>query len=67
MQFKVGHTVRLKSGGPLMTADALAAGGKAWICIWFDGTERKSGTFHTESLVHDDGQLQVHVTSYADD
>jgi uncharacterized protein YodC (DUF2158 family) len=49
--FEVGDTVRLKSGGPLMTVARLEAG--AVVCGWFcqsDDSEPKTTTFPAEML-----------------
>lgn len=55
---KVGDTVVLKSGSPVMTIARLFAiqGGKIVAeCIWFDGVNKKEGDFPLETLVADDG------------
>jgi uncharacterized protein YodC (DUF2158 family) len=43
-----GDTVKLKSGGPLMTVEKVAKSAKgeilAW-CIWFEGTKKLDGQF----------------------
>lgn len=47
---KAGDTVRLKSGGPVMTV--------RWVeddeamCEWFEKTDLKSAVFSISSLVH---------------
>jgi uncharacterized protein YodC (DUF2158 family) len=46
---KTGDTVRLKSGGPIMTVGGKAAAG-GWKCHWFNGKELKEGLFHLEEL-----------------
>ena len=52
-QIKAGDTVRLKSGGPLMTV--------AWVkestasCDWFDGSKAVTQSFQITSLELDDG------------
>jgi uncharacterized protein YodC (DUF2158 family) len=46
-----GDTVRLKSGGPIMTVQHETMGGD-WYCQWFDSkNELKQGTFSAEMLV----------------
>jgi uncharacterized protein YodC (DUF2158 family) len=49
---EVGSVVRLKSGGPLMTINAMRNKDgilMAW-CDWFDAAEVKSGAFPVTSL-----------------
>ena len=48
---KVGDTVRLKSGGPLMTIDAIE-NEVAW-CIWFEKNKREMSRFQLTSLLLD--------------
>jgi uncharacterized protein YodC (DUF2158 family) len=49
-QFKSGDTVRLKSGGPLMTVQLIASDGDVW-CEWFDAKqEHQSRGFKPSSL-----------------
>jgi uncharacterized protein YodC (DUF2158 family) len=53
MALNVGTTVKLKSGGPLMTVEEpnAHAGGKPVVkCTWFDKGELKSGLFPAETL-----------------
>lgn len=55
MTFNIGDVVRLKSGGPRMTIqdinDHATAGARRGVqCVWFVGTELKSGTFQSEAL-----------------
>ncbi len=56
--FKPGTTVRLKSGGPLMTVDKTTteqSGDLVW-CIWFDEKhKRHDGKFAPYALRADDG------------
>ena len=51
-EFKIGDTVTLKSGGPLMTVDSSAIGGQIQQinCVWFDDVTVKSGMFNPEAL-----------------
>ncbi len=61
MEFKAGDTVRLKSGGPLMTVEGAVASGHLR-CQWFD--EKKvlcHGSFAPAMLVADDGKMKTRV------
>jgi uncharacterized protein YodC (DUF2158 family) len=51
MAFTAGETVKLKSGGPIMTVDSdeSAIGGLVQ-CSWFVGTKRETGGFVAETL-----------------
>ncbi len=51
MQFKVGDTVQLKSGGPVMTIDSAIGSGEYW-CVWFpsNSSEPKGSAFKAEML-----------------
>lgn len=54
MEFKVGDTVQLKSGGPIMTIDQIgrrmgADVESAW-CQWFEKTKLEKGVFALTSL-----------------
>lgn len=56
-EFKVGETVQLKSGGPVMTIDeigqyeATGAGAKEKAkCFWFSGAVLKEGLFGLGTL-----------------
>ncbi len=54
MQFNPGDTVRLKSGGPVMTVSKLI--NNFVHCTWFDEKHKlQSGSFTPEQLVADDG------------
>jgi uncharacterized protein YodC (DUF2158 family) len=53
MAFKIGDTVRLKSGGPLMTVENVDAGDGPEVlitCIWFENTEGKEEQFKALTL-----------------
>jgi uncharacterized protein YodC (DUF2158 family) len=53
--FKPGETVRLKSGGPLMTVQLVQSDGEIW-CEWFDNKEEhQQRGFKPSSLEADDG------------
>lgn len=45
--FEVGQTVRLKSGGPLMTVSSVGDdyGVPTVWCVWFDKTTEKTGKY----------------------
>ena len=45
LPFKVGDVVRLKTGGPEMTVEAVDAKGPDVICIWVAETVRRHGRF----------------------
>lgn len=63
--FKLGDTVRLKSGGPLMTVDGFGSkpsfngvgggfNGKIK-CVWFDSSDkRETAEFHQDALELDE-------------
>ncbi len=51
--FELGNTVRLKSGGPLMTVDDIQ--GNDIVCVWFEGKRRFESKFKSHSIEHDDG------------
>jgi len=57
--FSVGDTVRLKSGGPLMTIEKIgndeSNAPRVW-CVWFDDKNKQQrGGFRPEALQPDDG------------
>ncbi len=55
MDLKVGDTVRLKSGGPLMTVMKVSEG-EVWTC-WFDDIKKENrGSYPAETLVSDEYQ-----------
>jgi uncharacterized protein YodC (DUF2158 family) len=51
-QWKEGDVVQLKSGGPIMTVETVAniQGKTTVFCLWFDKTQRISGTFPPGTL-----------------
>lgn len=51
--FAIGDTVKLKSGGPLMTIDSIDARNKIF-CKWFAGSKLENGTFDKKTLVISD-------------
>lgn len=51
--FTAGETVRLKSGGPLMTVKTVE--GTTVYAGWFEGNKYKEGRFQAIMLTHDDG------------
>ena len=48
---KAGDTVRLRSGGPLMT---VVEAGEAVRCAWFQGKENREGSFPAAALDRED-------------
>jgi uncharacterized protein YodC (DUF2158 family) len=56
-EFKKGDVVQLKSSSPKITIDSVEEYGSGnnsnvrAICIWFDGGERKEGSFSLDTLV----------------
>ena len=48
-EWKAGDTVKLKSGGPVMTVSGKNTLGQP-VCQWFDKNELKHATFNSESL-----------------
>lgn len=61
--FKKGDTVRLKSGGPLMTIQKLDKFGAESIdgavCVWFEGSKANHDTFDVAVLKLDDGSIRA--------
>lgn len=61
-QIDVGNTVRLKSGGPLMTVKKIGEYPPMKVgvcCVWFDGNQKCEEVFDPASLVPDDGGIHV--------
>jgi uncharacterized protein YodC (DUF2158 family) len=56
--FKVGDTVELKSGGPVMTVTAFVKGSASVRCAWFtpDNTQTKVQDFPPEALKRTPGE-----------
>jgi uncharacterized protein YodC (DUF2158 family) len=50
-KYKIGDTVQLKTGGPLMTVNGFAATGGRLFCVWFVDGENKSATFAPDALI----------------
>ena len=50
MYFKIGDTVILKSGGPVMTVTAIDNEGLVVWCTWFDGDDEKEESFPADAL-----------------
>ena len=58
MNFEIGDTVRLKSGGPLMTVMEVA--GNQVRCQWFDEKNvPQTRLFVSATLEADDGTIRV--------
>ena len=54
-ELKVGDVVQLKSGGPEMTISDVPGDGHSfapdkYICVWFEGSNKKSDTFKGDML-----------------
>lgn len=54
-EITVGSTVRLKSGGPLMTVEELIPDKKAVKCTWFEKNKLCREQFPVSILDADDG------------
>jgi len=48
-EFKIGDTVTLKSGGPIMTVEEILSNNHVR-CQWFAGKKLESGVFPPDSL-----------------
>lgn len=49
-EFKPGDTVKLKSGGPIMTVQHIHGLGAH--CVWLDDSRLNSGRFHILGLAY---------------
>lgn len=49
-KYKIGDIVRLKSGGPSMTVNAIRDSDGTIYCHWFAGNKLESGYFNPESI-----------------
>jgi uncharacterized protein YodC (DUF2158 family) len=56
-EIEVGDTVRLKSGGPLMTVTEIEdrQGVKSVFCVWFEKNKQDKGAFPLATVTYDDG------------
>ncbi len=58
-EFKIGDTVKLKSGSPSMTIEKYATDMRGnnyndrVICVWFEQYEPKRDTFYLATLISD--------------
>jgi len=61
MAFKAGETVRLKSGGPLMTVSGMTKGDEPKvICDWFDDKNSlQHGAFVEVQIEADDNEINI--------
>jgi len=51
-ELKVGDTVQLKSGGPIMTIEKIGMYGaeRKAACVWFEKSKKMQGVFSLTSL-----------------
>ena len=62
---KIGDTVRLKSGGPLMTISGIGTDNNHhrnedyWLCEWFDGKKPAMRSFNKEILIESDDDIHI--------
>lgn len=62
-QVKKGDTVRLKSGGPLMTV--VVVDGEFVTCQWFKGDRAQEGAFEAAALEASDDKPRVSYVRFA--
>ena len=65
LPFKVGDIVRLKTGGPEMTVEAVDMKGPDVICTWVAETVRRHGRFKVSLLQKVDGKVLNPGRKYA--
>lgn len=62
-EFKIGDTVRLRSGGPLMTVTSVGTderkGQMIWTSWFDDKNNEKNGHFPAATVEADDGQFNI--------
>jgi uncharacterized protein YodC (DUF2158 family) len=56
--FEIGETVRLRSGGPLMTVHDIGdyspqGPNPGVLCVWFDGSKKVEDIFHPKAIERD--------------
>jgi uncharacterized protein YodC (DUF2158 family) len=60
---KIGDTVRLKSGGELMTVEGLDTTDQNFVhCVWHDNKKSVRDTYHKDTLELDDGSIPLGFT-----
>ncbi len=60
--FKVGDTVRLKSGGSLMTVEGFNDDAQEFaVCVWFEGKKAQREVFNKAVLQHSKNVVGVSV------
>lgn len=60
VNFKVGDTVRLKSGGSLMTVEGFNDDAKEFaICVWFEAKKAQREVFNKAVLKHSENVTAV--------
>ncbi|MBN3495887.1 DUF2158 domain-containing protein [Vibrio neptunius] len=58
---EVGTTVKLKSGGPVMTIDSPADAAQRVKCVWFNKGELQSGLFNLHSLKESESDDNLNI------